>query len=278
MVRRRYYRRYSRDNESERTFTGFLALALVALLWYFFANPAKSLLYLTVLVVAILFIFLLKRWWRRKHFNNLLHKLKSSGQEDYLKNFINRFGLENRKGEGWTFRNHKFDWDRINDLQKILREKGVISKEKDTFLLLGFLIQEKEERLTRESICKEPQKLASLSGSDFEKLLYRLFEKIGYEVELIGRSGDQGGDLIANRGGERILIQAKCYQDWSTGNMAVQQVVGAMRYYNCNQAMVITTSYFTSEAASLAKANKTELISKEQLQELLLKYLGESWF
>ena len=97
-------------------------------------------------------------------------------------------------------------------------------------------------------------------------------------MELIGRSGDQGGDLIANKNGERILIQAKCYRDWSTGNMAVQQVVGAMKLYNCNKAKVVTTSYFTKEAISLAKANGTELISREQLQELLMRFLNENWY
>ena len=40
--------------------------------------------------------------------------------------------------------------------------------------------------------------------------------------------------------------------------------------------MVITTSHFTPGAIALAEANKTELISKERLQELLLKFLGES--
>jgi restriction system protein len=101
---------------------------------------------------------------------------------------------------------------------------------------------------------------------------------MGYVVELIGRTGDQGGDLVANKDGERILIQAKCYRDWSVGNDAVQQVVGAMKIYDCNKTMVITTSTtFTPEAHALAMANKTDLISKNELSTMLLKYLGESW-
>lgn len=275
MARRR---RYGRDDELERVQAGILTLAVVALVWYFFTNPAKSIAYILIVLVGIALFIFLRRWFRRKHFNNLLDKLKNSGQEDYLRTFISRFGLEGRRGEGYAFRNHKFEWDRINDLKKILREKKIISNEKDVFALLRFYIQEKEELFTRESIRKEPQKFASLSGPDFEKLLYRLFEAMGYKTEWIGKSGDQGGDLIASKNGERILIQAKAYQDWSTGNSAVQQVVGAMNHYNCNKTMVVTTSYFTPEAVILAKDNKTELISKKQLQELLLKYLGESWF
>ncbi len=275
MARRRYYRR--RDDDLERALAGITVFGLIGLFWYFYNNPQKSIAILLGVAVIILVILFLIKQWRKKHFNDLLGKLKNSGQEDNFKNFINRFGLEGRKGDGYSFRNHKFEWDRIDDLKKILKEKGITSNKKDVFTLLRFYIQENEENLTRESIKKEPQKFSVLSGTEFEKLLYRLFEAMGYKTEWIGRSGDQGGDLIANKNGERTLVQAKCYRDWSTGNAAVQQVVGAMRYYDCNNAMVVTTSHFTNEAILLAKANKTELISKERLQELLLQFLSESW-
>lgn len=282
MRKRRYY--YEEDNELERFFSGIFLLYTLYLLLQYFTNRENFWWGVVYGVIAILGFTAVVILWReikyrlrQKHLNAISVNLKRAGQEEYLKNFISRFGLEGGKGLGWSFRNHKFDWDRINDLKKILKEKNITSNEKDVFALLKFYIQEKEEMLTRESIRKEPQKFSVLSGTEFEKLLYRLFEAMGYKAEWIGRSGDQGGDLIANRNGERILIQAKCYRDWSTGNAAVQQVVAAMKFYDCSNAMVITTSYFTSEAIALAKVNKTELISKEQLQGLLMKYLGESW-
>lgn len=275
MARRRYYRK--KDDNLERGLTGLVVLGILSLLWVFYKNPQKSIAILLGAVIVVFVALFLIRQWRKKHFNKLLDKLRDSGQEEYLKNFINSFGLEGRKGDGYSFRNHKFDWDRINDLKKILKEKGITSNKKDVFALLRFYIQEKEEGFTREFIRKENLSFSDLTGTDFEKLLYRLFIAMGYKVEHIGHSGDQGGDLIAVKNGEKILIQAKCYRDWSTGNAAVQQVVGAMNHYNCNKTMVITTSYFTPEAITLAKDNKTELISKERLRELLLKYLDQSW-
>ena len=280
MARRRRY--YEDDYSLRRFIAGIAGLVILWLIVRFWSNPWQFVVYTSAIAIVLVGLYFLVEEivyrFKKRHLDAVITRLRNAGQEDYLKNFINRFGLEDRKTHGWSFRNHNFDWDRINDLKKIFREKRITSREKDIFALLRFYIQEKEESLTRESISKEPQKLAGLSGSGFEKLLYRLFEAIGYKVELIGHSGDQGGDLIANKEGERILIQAKCYRDWSTGNAAVQQVVGAMKLYDCNRAMVITTSHFTTEAISLAKANKTELVSKEQLQELLLKYLKESWF
>jgi len=264
--------------------TLIIVFSLIYLIWIGFTDPAKFwqwIIYIFLIYIGLIVAIFLwgksRIYLKQKNLSKLLNNLKSSGQEEYLKNFINRFGFEGTKNKGWSYRNRNFDWDRINDLKKILKESGVTSRENDTLELLRFYIQENEEKLTRESIHKEPQKFTTLSGADFEKLLYRLFEAMGYKTELIGKSGDQGGDLIANKDGERILIQAKCYRDWSTGNDAVQQAVGAMKYYNCNKVTVVTTSYFTRQAIALAKANNVELIFKKRLEELLLQFLGENW-
>lgn len=282
MRRRKYY--YKDDDSLWQLISGIGVFYILYLVLQYFTNRTNFWRWVIYGIVAVIGFITIIFLWRevkyrlsQKHLNKILGNLRRVGQEEYLKNFINRFGFENTGSGGWSFRNRRFDWDRINDLKKILKETKVTSNEKDIFVLLRFYIQGKEEKLTRESIRKEPQKFEILTGTEFEKLLYRLFEAMGYKVELTGKSGDQGGDLIANKQGERILVQAKCYRDWSTGNSAVQQVVGAMKYYDCNGAMVTTTSHFTKEAIALAKANKTELISKERLQELLMQFLGESW-
>ncbi|MDO8594078.1 MAG: restriction endonuclease [bacterium] len=255
-----------------------ISLGIIAFIWYASKNPGKMLIYIAALVAVLFVGFLVVKLLQKRHFEKVLSRLKNAGQESFLINFINRFALQGMRGPGYEFRNHKIESDRVNDLKKILKENKVTSSEKDVLALLRFYIEEKEEMVTRESIKVEPQLFSRLSGTDFENLLRRLFEAMGYQVEQTGRSGDQGGDLIANKNGERILIQAKCYRDLSVGNSAVQQVVGAMKYYNCGKSMVITTSgVFTPEARSLAQVNDTELISKDRLSELLIQYLHESW-
>jgi len=282
MRRRRYY--YEDDDSLGRALAGLIILYLFYLIFEYFTNRQNFWRWLVYGIVVVgVFITIRTLWHKfkssqnRKYFNKLLDNLKRAGQEEYLINFINRFGLEKKNVKGFRVRDYNFSWDRINDLKKIFGEKGIFKDEEDIFELLKFYINEKEEKLTRESIKKEPQKFASLTGAEFEKLLYRLFEKMGYAVEHTGKTGDQGGDLIANKSGERILIQAKCYRDWNVGNDAVQQAVAAQKFYDCNKTTVIVTSEFTPEAISLAKANNTELIGKHRLQEMLLDYLGESW-
>jgi HJR/Mrr/RecB family endonuclease len=281
-------KRYYEDDSLERGIAGIILLYGLYLFGLYFTNRAnfwRMLIYGLLVVIGIAAtIFYWVRYKenkKRKRFDSLLKEIQKAGQEEFINNFINRFGLEGRKGKGWTFRNHVFDWDRINDLEKDLSKKieniHTDKNNRDIFAILKYYIQEKEEKLTLESIKKEPQKFASLTGTEFEKLIYRLATAMSYSTEWIGKSGDQGGDLIANKNGDRTLIQTKCYRDWSTGNGAVQQVVAAMKFYDCNKAVVITTSYFTPAAITLAKANKVDLISKEKLQKMLLDYLGESW-
>lgn len=101
MIRKKYYRK--RDDDIERALTGIFTLISLALIWYFLKNPAKSIAYIFIFIAVILFSIFLIKWWRKKHFNNLLNKLKNSGQEDYLRNFINRFGLEGQREFGYEF-------------------------------------------------------------------------------------------------------------------------------------------------------------------------------
>ncbi|MDO8668467.1 MAG: restriction endonuclease [bacterium] len=287
-MRKKYYKDDYEDDPLRGIITLIVVTYFIYLLIQFNIDRANfwrwsiyGFLFLVGLLILIRGFYRFKDNLREKHINRLLQQVREKGQEEYIKNFINRFGFEGKKGKSWPFRNHFIEWDRINDLEGILIEKGIKLKrdegKRDVFILLKHYIQEKEVNLTRESIKQEPRKFIRLSGSDFEKLINRLYTAKGYTVELIGRSGDQGGDLIANKDGERILIQTKCYRDWSTGNAAVQQVVGAMKLYDCQKTIVITTSYFTPEAISLARANNTLLISKENLQKMLIDSLGESW-
>jgi HJR/Mrr/RecB family endonuclease len=285
-MKRQYY--YSEDNSLIKLISVAILFYIGNLVFEYSTNRAnfwKHLFYgVFILIIIISGILGWKKWREnknRKRFDKLIEEVRSTSQEENIINFINRFGLEGRRRYGWSFRNHFFDWERINDLERDLSRKIAYlrtdKQHRDIFILLRYYIQIKEERLTRESIKKEPQKFANLTGVEFEKLIYRLATAMGYSAEWIGKSGDQGGDLIANRDGGRLLIQAKCYRNWSTGNEAVQQVVAAMKIYDCNEAVVITTSYFTPEAITLAKVNNVELISKEKLQGMLIKYLKESW-
>jgi HJR/Mrr/RecB family endonuclease len=108
----------------------------------------------------------------------------------------------------------------------------------------------------------------SLRDVDFERFLFRVFETLGYHVELTKKSGDQGADLLVTGKGEKIAVQTKGYAD-SVGNGAVQEIVAAMPFYHCTSCVVITNSRFTRHAQDLARANGCRLIAGEQIPDLI---------
>lgn len=280
MVRRRY--------DEEDNLSSFIAVVVVFYILYllleWFTNKANFWRWLAyglgVVILLLAGVFSwhkIKEKLRQRKSDYIINTVRQAGLEDYIKNFILQFGLGQEKSKNvWTRRNYKIDWNRINDLQDFLSQKGIRFSLSDIGVLLSSYIDEKEREYTQKSISVTTSSFSKLNGSDFERLLYKLYEAMGYSVQLSGKPGDQGGDLIATKNQERILIQAKCWNS-SVPNKAVQEAVAARNYYDCNRAAVVTTNSFTREATELAKANGVELIPKDMLQKLLLDYLKESW-
>ena len=111
-----------------------------------------------------------------------------------------------------------------------------------------------------------------LDGYEFERFLKRLFEKMGYQVEHTKLSGDQGGDLVLIKLGERVVVQAKRYGG-AIGNRAVQEITAAVNHYRADKGIVVTNSYFTAAAVQLAKSNRIELIDRDKLENMIKTYM-----
>lgn len=108
-----------------------------------------------------------------------------------------------------------------------------------------------------------------LSGKEFEQYLEILFQKLGYQVKRTPYQGDYGADLILRQGDEKTVVQAKRYKS-SVGVKAVQEAVASKEYYQCDKAMVVTNSYFSRQARTLAKANQVKLWDRDELVARLI--------
>jgi len=110
-----------------------------------------------------------------------------------------------------------------------------------------------------------------MEGTEFERFLKKLFENMGYSVELTTHTIDMGADLILSKSGERISVQAK---RWSAnvGNDAIQAIVGSLKVYKTQRGMVVTNSYFTNPAIYQAHHNRVELWNRDILIEMINKY------
>ena len=122
----------------------------------------------------------------------------------------------------------------------------------------------------------------ALSPTEFERLVVRLLERMGYgrsgTVEHSGRSGDAGIDGIISQdplGLDRIYLQVKRYApDQSVQRPAVQGFVGALMGAQGDRGVFITTSSFSSGARTEAERvnARIELIDGLRLAQLMLRH------
>lgn len=122
----------------------------------------------------------------------------------------------------------------------------------------------RRQRLVRSGIAD----VDMMSGEEFEARLAALFAALGYDVTRTGARGDFGADLVLDDGDERLVVQAKRY-DGTVGIEAVQQAIGATRYYDARRALVVTNSTCTPASAELAAAHAVDLVERDALVDLL---------
>ena len=106
-----------------------------------------------------------------------------------------------------------------------------------------------------------------MEGYEFEEYLKCLFFYDEYNAELTPKSRDYGADLILTKWDEIIVVQAKRYNK-TVGSKCVSEIVGAKRHYHATDAWVITNSYFSDQAETLAKENEVRLIDRDELIEI----------
>ena len=111
-----------------------------------------------------------------------------------------------------------------------------------------------------------PKKFQDFSPQDFEDFIAQLFRDNEYQVEQTKYSGDYGADLIIIKNGVKFAVQIKRYSETNkVGVQDINQVIGAKDYYNCDGAMVITTSSYTYRGKLLAKETNIELWEWDEL-------------
>ncbi len=100
----------------------------------------------------------------------------------------------------------------------------------------------------------------NMTGLQYETYVARKLRRKGFKrIKVTQASGDYGADILAfDNKGKKTCIQCKKYQG-SVGVRAVQEIIAAKGYYNCQRAMVITTASFTPNAKELARSQGVEL-------------------
>ncbi|OMC76551.1 hypothetical protein BK125_18685 [Paenibacillus odorifer] len=125
--------------------------------------------------------------------------------------------------------------------------------------------QKRAERLKKSGIAD----IDKMEGIQFEKYMGHLFRAQGYKAEVTKAAGDYGADLILQKDGKKIVVQAKRYSK-NVGIKAVQEAQASIAYYGASEAWVVSNSDYTVAAYDLAKSNRVKLINREALIEMIL--------
>ena len=95
-----------------------------------------------------------------------------------------------------------------------------------------------------------------MSPDGFERLALVLLEKLGYgKGKVVGRSGDEGIDVIINQdalGLEKVYVQAKRWKS-QVGGPQIRDFSGGLQLKGAVKGVFVTTSGFTKDARESAE-------------------------
>lgn len=109
--------------------------------------------------------------------------------------------------------------------------------------------------------------VAPADGLGFEHACASILEMSGWAVTITRATGDQGVDILANKGDVIVAVQCKNTAQ-PVGNAAVQEVFAGREFYEATAAVVVSRSGFTSSAIQLANRLSVTLVDATALGDL----------
>lgn len=121
------------------------------------------------------------------------------------------------------------------------------------------------------AVADNPEVLINLSKTDFEALTAELFARMGFEVDLLRPSKDDGIDFLAVRNEDTpqpvvLAVQTK-HPDAKPGGArrrplpvaTVREIYGVAKAWNLHGAIAVTSSAYTPEAKRFAELRPDEI-------------------
>jgi restriction system protein len=102
------------------------------------------------------------------------------------------------------------------------------------------------------------------TGIEYELYCAEALRRGGWDARLTTATGDQGTDIIAERGGKRVVVQCKFYSK-PVGNKAVQEAAAARLHERADQAIVVSNAAYTKAARQLAGTTGVILLHHDDL-------------
>ena len=120
-----------------------------------------------------------------------------------------------------------------------------------------------------------PEKILALSPKEFEILVLRIYEHLGYSCNLTPDGiREYGADVIAKKDSSIVAIQCKhSSKNRPQDNTAVVQLTyEAKEHYRATELVAVTNSVFNNIAREMAKKQKVNLVESEELFNLIEQF------
>lgn len=148
---------------------------------------------------------------------------------------------------------------RLTDNQRLLANE--IGVETICQEFIDELVEDHSEQLTAEDF-----QLEKMTPEDFEGLCSQILAENGWKSSLTKGSGDQGADVLAQRGKKKLVLQCKLYNS-TVGNKAVQEVISAKVFYGAQMGAVVCVKGYSRSAKQLAAASDIALLTLPELRD-----------
>jgi len=106
--------------------------------------------------------------------------------------------------------------------------------------------------------------IGALSPAQFERFVGKAFAALGHEVELRGKPGDGGVDLIVRRDGETAVVQCKRYQG-TVSPAVLRDLYGTMQHLGADKGYLVTTGRLSSKAIRWVAGKPITVIGRESI-------------
>lgn len=111
--------------------------------------------------------------------------------------------------------------------------------------------------------------LLGLDPYAFEDFVKKVFEGLGYKVDVTKRSGDEGVDLVLNRSAERSVVQCKRYRG-QVGQSEIRDFYGTVIHEKAKRGFFVTTGTFSLPSQVWAEGKNLVLVDGSDLLDSIL--------
>ncbi len=97
---------------------------------------------------------------------------------------------------------------------------------------------------------------------EFEQLVCGHYSRLGYRASTTAQTGDYGIDVFAEKGDEKIGVQAKMYSGTTrrVNRQTMMELYGAAAYFGCTKAVLATDGEVLADAGEVARKLGIEVL------------------